>query len=166
MNGKGVVGIDVSGDSTVGDIRTIFPYILRAKASGLPLTLHMGESLKETAALQMLELQTLQPERVGHAVHLCQEAKDWIKTHQVLVEMCLTSAVKAGMITEASHHPALQLLLNGHPVSICTDDPLIFNITLSQEFALVSHITKLSPQQIEETQKLASKYNLNPGALT
>lgn len=161
---RGVIGIDVSGDSTVGDIRNIFPHILRAKSSGLPLTLHMGESPKELADLQMLELTTLKPERVGHAVHLCQEAKDWIKTHQILVEMCLTSAVKAGMIAEASEHPALQLLLDGQPVSICTDDPLIFNTSLSQEFALVSQLTNLSSRAIEETQRLASKYNFIPSS--
>jgi adenosine deaminase len=156
---KGVVGIDVSGDSTVGDVKNILPPLIYAKNLGLPITLHIGESKKESAELQMMELQTLQPQRIGHGVHLCIEAVEWIKSNQVLVEMCLTSALKTGMISEMSEHPALKLLLEGHPVSICTDDPLIFNTTLSQEYAYVGLITGLSPEAIEALQKETEKYH-------
>lgn len=155
---RGVVGIDLSGDSTVGDVRNVLPELLRAKENGFPITLHMGESAKETAELQMIELYALQPQRIGHGVHLCSEAINWIKRHKILVELCLTSAVKTQMISKASEHPALQLLIEGHPVSICTDDPLIFNTTLSQEYAQVASITGLSPEAIERLQKEARKY--------
>ena len=123
---QGVVGIDVSGDSTQGDGKQIFPSLIRAKANQLPITLHIGESRKETVEQQMLELMTIEPERIGHGVHLCEEGVKWIKEKKVLVELCLTSAVKAGMIKDAKEHPALKLLLAGHPVAICTDDPLVF----------------------------------------
>jgi adenosine deaminase len=156
---KGVVGIDVSGDSTQGDGKQIFSALIRAKENNLPITLHIGESKEETAAQQMMELFTIQPERIGHGVHLCEEGNRWIKEKKILVELCLTSAFKAGMISNESEHPALKLLLQGHPVAICTDDPLVFNTTLSEEYTRVAQLTGLSPEEIEELQKHIHIYN-------
>lgn len=154
----GVVGIDLSGDSTQGDGKFIFSSLIRAKENHLPITLHIGESKEETAEQQMMELLIIQPERIGHGVHLCEKARQWIKEKKILVEMCLTSAVQAGMITNAKEHPALKLLLDGHPVAICTDDPLVFNTTLSQEFAHVAWMTGLLPEEIQELQKQIQNY--------
>ena len=106
----------------------------------------------------MKELLTIQPERIGHGIHLCNEGKTWIKDKKILVELCLTSAVKAGMISEAKDHPALELLLQGHPVAICTDDPLVFNTTLSQEYTHVANLTGLLPEEIQELQRQNHKY--------
>lgn len=156
---QGVVGIDLSGDSTQGDGIDVFSSLIRAKENNLPITLHIGESKKESAQQQMMELETIQPERIGHGVHLCEEAKKWIVEKKILVELCLTSAVKAGMIRDAKEHPALELLLAGHPVAICTDDPLVFNTTLSQEYTHVAIITGLLPQQIQELQKQTQNYH-------
>lgn len=158
-HGKGVIGIDLSGDSTQGDGKDIFPALIRAKENNLPITLHIGESKEETAEQQMMELLTIQPKRIGHGVHLCEEGKKWIKEKKILVELCLTSAVKAGMISDAKEHPALELLLQGHPVAICTDDPLIFNTTLSQEYTHVAILTGLLPEEIQELQKQTQNYN-------
>ncbi len=157
----GVVGIDVSGDSTQGDGRHIFSALVRAKSHNLPITLHLGESKKESAEQQMLELSVLQPERIGHAVHLCEEARQWVREKQVLVELCLTSALNAGMIAKVEDHPALKLLVEGHPVAICTDDPLLFNTTLSKEYAQVASLTGLLPEHIEELQNKVRSYQFD-----
>lgn len=155
---QGIVGLDISGDSVQGDGSAIFPALLRGKAQGLPLTLHIGESPKETPEQQMLELSTLQPERLGHCVHLCPPAQAWIRENTPLVELCLTSAVKTGMITQPQDHPALSLLLQGHPVAICTDDPLIFNTTLAQECRYVSQVSGLSLEEVHATQQKIGAY--------
>lgn len=155
---SGIAGIDVSGDSTIGDGRQIFAALKRAKANGLPITLHIGESPDESPLQQMLELNNIQPERVGHAVYLCKEAYNFIVVNKIPIEMCLTSAFKAGMVKEPGHHPVLPLLLSGHPVAICTDDPLIFRCSLSQEFALASILTGLSVEEIARTQESVQSY--------
>lgn len=155
---EGVIGIDLSGDSTNGDGKQIFSALIRAKNNHLPVTLHIGESKEETAAQQMLELLTIQPERVGHAVHLCQEGFEWIKNKKIPIELCLTSALKTGMIDDPQEHPALKLLVEGYPVAICTDDPLIFNSTLSQEYALVALHTGLSLETIRQSQEQIKEY--------
>ena len=41
------------------------------------------------------------------------------------------------MVREAAEHPGMGLLREDYPVAICTDDPLIFNTTLSRESEIV-----------------------------
>ncbi len=152
---NGVVGLDVSGISIQGNGDTIFQGIDRIQETNIPITLHIGESQLETAEQQMKELQILKPTRVGHCVHLCTQAQEWIKERKIPVEMCLTSAVKVGMIANYDQHPALELLTEGHPVVICTDDPLIFRTTLSQECAKVVEIMNISVDAMMQLQEKA-----------
>lgn len=158
---KGVVGLDISGISTQGDGNSIFQSIAQIKENHIPITLHIGESRLENSEQQMKELQLLKPKRIGHAVFLCEPAKEWILANKIPVELCLTSAVKVGMIADYDQHPALQLLEQGHPVIICTDDPLIFKTTLSQECARVAEINKLTVEEIIKLQESALNYRFN-----
>lgn len=156
---RGIVGLDISGDSVSGDGKNIFASLVRARTKGLPITLHIGESKRETAQQQMLELTTLQPQRIGHGVHLCEEAQQWIIDNHVLVELCLSSAWKSRMIDHPHEHPAIQLMLQGHPVAICTDDPLIFNTTLSEEYAHIALLTGLTLEKIQMMQEANEAYH-------
>lgn len=154
---QGITGIDISGESTKGDGSGIFEAIKRAKAAGFPVTLHIGESPNETPDQQMKELEEIQPERVGHTVHLCPAAVDWIKTKKVIVEACLRSALSVNMIKKPGDHPALALLKEGHPVVFCSDDSTLFG-TLSEELTLAACLCDLSIKDIEEIQRKAVGY--------
>lgn len=131
--GKGVTGLDLSGDSTVGDGKAALQALKRAKEKGISITVHMGESPKESPEQQLLEVMTLSPDRIGHAVFLSSQVMDWVKYKKIPVEMCLTSALKVQMTEKVENHPGLQLLREGHPVAICTDDPLVFGVSLTDE---------------------------------
>lgn len=157
---KGVVGLDISGDSTKGDGSDIYPALRRAIAAGFPITLHIGESREESAQQQMKELTELQPKRIGHGVYLCPEALQWIRDHKIPLEMCVASAVKTGMIDDASLHPGLQLHKDGHPIVICTDDPLIFQVSLSEECATVAQLAGLTTADISKLQEQAAAHQL------
>ena len=100
--------------------------------------MHIGESRKEANQLQ--ELQRWRPRRIGHGVHLSKDALEYIVLNKIPLEMCLSSAVKAGMIESFADHPGLELLRSGHPVCVCTDDPLNFSCTLSDECALAAQL--------------------------
>lgn len=148
---QGVVGIDISGDSTVGEIENILPEILSMKENGFFLTLHLGESPKERGQLKLLE--ALCPDRVGHGVHLEPEARQWILDHRTPLEVCLTSSVVAQMIEKPSAHPGLEDFRQNHPIAICTDDPLIFQITLSGEYET---FFQAAPVSFDEMKLLAA----------
>lgn len=158
---NGVVGLDISGDSVNGDGKQFMQLLTLAQSQGLPLTLHIGESKRETAEQQMIELTTLNPCRIGHAVHLCKEAQEWVIMHKTPLEMCPSSAIKVRMIEKLSEHPGIVLLKKGHPVVVCTDDPLIFDTTLSQELEKVAQECELTVDDIKELQTNALTYRFN-----
>lgn len=87
---------------------------------------------------------------VGHGVFLSEEAKKWIFERRLPIEMCLSSALKARMVTSMKDHPALQLIRENYPVCICTDDPLIFRTTNTLESQFAKEILDFSDEQIEE----------------
>lgn len=159
---RGVVGLDVSGNSTKGDGKEIIKALHRAKKFGIPITLHLGESKEETPEQQMRELTQINPNRIGHGVHLCNAARKWVIDRRIPIELCPSSALMAGMVQNIADHPALNLLKQGYPVVICTDDTVLFNTTLTQENALVAVINGLSVGEIEALQKRARKLSFIP----
>lgn len=152
-----VKGIDVSGESTVGDGSGIFEALKRAKSHQLPITLHIGENRDEKPEQQLKELQEIQPDRVGHAVHLCPEAAGWIKDNKVIVEACLRSALSVSMIEKPGEHPAIKLFKEGHPVVFCTDDSTLFG-DLSEELALVACLCGLTLKEVVNLQEKALEF--------
>ena len=157
---EGVVGIDLSGDATVGQVESIIPELLRAKNAGLAIVVHLGESKQEKD--QLLLLEALHPQRIGHGVHLTQEAKEWILKHKTPIEICLTSSVITKMIEQHADHPGLQFFRLEHPVAFCTDDPLIFSTTLSNEFLIAHEKTGLSIKEILQISQDAFKHRVVP----
>lgn len=131
---RGVVGIDISDSSVIGDITAIIPELKRAKQEGLKIAVHIGESIKETD--QMLIIDNLQPDLIDHGVNLCSEAIEWIEKNQVPVTICPTSSIATKMHQPDTLHPWVKHhLKSNHPIDLGTDDSTVFgNITLSDEF--------------------------------
>ncbi len=144
----GVVGIDLSDNSTNGDITRILPLLDQAREQGLKFVVHMGESPLETD--QMILLEHLHPVRIGHGVHLCPQALAWIEKYEIPVEVCLSSSQSAKMVDRYAQHPGFELFKKGHPIALCTDDPLIFRTTLSQEYIYFAEQLGLSTQEMQE----------------
>ncbi|MCH9625894.1 MAG: Cyclic adenylate deaminase [Chlamydiales bacterium] len=146
---ESICGIDISGDSTKGNLENLTEAIQLAKEQGLPFVLHLGESDKEDAKGQLRELQVLEPKRIGHGVHLGLEALNYIKENQIPLEICLTSAQLTKMISDKQEHPGLELYLQNHPVCFSTDDPAVFSTTLSEEFYILANSLNLSIEDIQ-----------------
>lgn len=132
---EGVIGIDISDASNVGDINTIMPELLRAKESGLKIAVHMGEVAEEKD--QMVIIDKLQPDLIDHGVNLCDEAKAWVEQNNISVTVCPTSSKITRMHDPEGTHPWItHHLQSSHPIDFGTDDSTIFGgITLSDEFA-------------------------------
>ena len=132
---KGVIGIDISDQSTLGDINVILPELIRGKENGLKIAVHMGESPHEKD--QMLIINMLKPDLIDHGVNLCEEASEWIERNHISVTVCLTSSEATKMHSKNKSHPWITThLRNQHPIDLGTDDSTVFgNITLTGEFA-------------------------------
>ncbi|HXF28770.1 MAG TPA: hypothetical protein VN457_02885, partial [Chlamydiales bacterium] len=154
---QGITGIDISGESTKGDCSTIFESIDLAKKHGFPITLHIGEQPSENPEQQMKELSRIEPQRIGHAVHLCPQAKQWVDEKRPVIEACIKSALSVKMITSPADHPAFDMLKNGHQVVFCTDDSTLFG-DHSSELAIAACLLDLPPTRIQAMQHEAQKH--------
>ncbi|XP_038129824.1 adenosine deaminase-like protein isoform X1 [Cyprinodon tularosa] len=167
-----VVGIDLSGDPTVGRGRDLLPALEKARNSGLKLSLHMSEvpSQREESEL----LLNLPPDRIGHGTFLHPEMGgsqslvdrvvdrniplgkpprsrvqraafgSLIRSPSLLVEICLTSNVKGQTVSSYSQHHFKYWYQLGHPCAVCTDDKGVFCTELSQEYQLAASTFGLS----------------------
>nr|XP_057943863.1 adenosine deaminase-like protein [Doryrhamphus excisus] len=137
-----VVGLDLSGDPTVGHGKDLLPALQRAKNSGLKLSLHLSElpSQREESEL----LLSLPPDRIGHGTFLhpevggSQSLVDKVTKNNIPLELCLTSNVKGQTVASYSQHHFKYWYQLGHPSVICTDDKGVFSTDLSQEYQLAA----------------------------
>ncbi|KAL8268037.1 hypothetical protein R6Q59_001835 [Mikania micrantha] len=135
MKDMGVIGIDLSGNPTVGDWKNFFPALKFAKDQGLSVTLHCGEVPNSVEVQAMLDFL---PGRIGHAC--CFQDEDWnkLKSYKIPVEICLTSNIRTETISSVDVHHFGNLYKENHPIVLCTDDSGVFSTNLSTEYALVS----------------------------
>ena len=94
----GVVGVDLSGDPTVGAFSKFAPSLALARSNGLPVTLHCGEVKNPAEERQMVAFGA---DRLGHCVWTTRDADLWraLRDAGTPVEICVTSNV----ITESIH---------------------------------------------------------------
>ncbi|KAJ7530957.1 hypothetical protein O6H91_14G026400 [Diphasiastrum complanatum] len=135
MRDLGVVGVDLSGNPCIGDWETFLPALKWARQHGLPITLHCGEVPNPREVEAML---AFQPERVGHACFLESPDLSTLLANRIPVEICLTSNLLTNSVQRVRDHHFGALYNANHPVVLCTDDPGVFSISLSYEYALVS----------------------------
>jgi adenosine deaminase len=153
---RGVIGIDISDNSTAGDITPLIPLLQEAQRNGFVIVAHIGESPQEKD--QMMILEHLQPDRIGHGVHLVPEAAAWIRAHKTPLEICPSSSVSARMVHAFHEHPGLQLYQEGHPVTIGTDDTLLFRTTLTREYLLFAQQLQLSHKEVHDVIEKSFEY--------
>jgi adenosine deaminase len=151
---QGVVGIDLSGDPTLGQWSNWEPALRRARAEGLKVTIHAGEvpdSDEETA--QML---SFHPDRFGHVCYLSPTNAKRLEEAgpKIPLELCLTSnlLVCPQIVPEYSAHHFARHYAQDHPVALCTDDTAVFGSSLSQEYAIAMQAFGLSR---DETKRIA-----------
>ena len=65
---------------------------------------------------------------------------DYLREHQVPLELCPTSNVRLGVYADYATHPLRQLWEDGVYVTVNSDDPPLFGTDLNREYeALVDH---------------------------
>lgn len=67
---RGVVGVDLCGDPTRGDVSLFRDAFSKAKQHGLKITLHFAEVPASSTALELETLVSFEPDRLGHLCHV------------------------------------------------------------------------------------------------
>ena len=140
-----VVGLDVSGDPTKGQMAPILELLQREASSLLKVCIHAAETMNVAETEAILDFK---PQRLGHCCVLSEASRRRMLESRIPLELCPTSNTLTLHLPNFSFHPQTQCWLqNGYPLAICTDDSGVFNVTLTDELVLVSKTHNLSLRQ-------------------
>jgi adenosine deaminase len=134
---RGVSGMDLAGDESDFPALPFKPALLRAGEAGLGITVHAGEWAGAENVREAIEI--LGADRIGHGIHVLDdmETAQSAAKRGIVFEVSPTSNWKTGAITEKESHPITEMIQTGLAVALTTDDPSIFDVTLSSEFTLM-----------------------------
>ncbi|XP_005987823.1 adenosine deaminase-like protein isoform X1 [Latimeria chalumnae] len=158
-----VVGLDLSGDPTVGHGKDFIGSLQEARNAGLKLALHLSEIPSQHEETTLI-LMNLPPARIGHGTFIhpdlggSQELVDLVKLHQIPLELCMTSNVKGQTVPSYDKHHFGSWYSLGHPCILCTDGKGVFATDLSQEYQLAASVFNLSPSQMWDISYQAIDY--------
>jgi adenosine deaminase/aminodeoxyfutalosine deaminase len=133
----GVVAFGIGGDEQRGPAAWFDEVYRFAKSAGLRLTAHAGESMGPESVWAALEIGA---ERIGHGIRSVEDAAlmRHLRERGIPLEVCITSNMMTGVVDSLEAHPVRRLYDAGVPITLHTDDPAIFGVTLSGEYALAA----------------------------
>ncbi|KAJ5167040.1 uncharacterized protein N7482_005821 [Penicillium canariense] len=136
---RGVVGVDLCGNPTQGDVTIYRDAFARAKAHGLGVTLHFAETPTSGAPSELDALLSFQPDRLGHVIHVPNDVKQEIARRKLGLELCMSCNVHAKLINGGflDHHFG-EWRQTDCPIALCTDDVGFFCSSVSNEYLLAA----------------------------
>lgn len=144
----GVVGFDLAGNEFLETGAHVRALLKRASGEGLGVSIHAGEAGSPEPVWTAIN--TLYANRIAHGVASVQDPALMraLQERDILLEVCPTSNIHTGAAESAEAHPLRELILAGIPLAVCTDDPAISRITLSDEYAFALEVSGLSHPQL------------------
>jgi len=144
-----VVGIGIGGDEARGPAHEFRELYAEAKANGLHLTCHAGESTGPQSVWAALNIGA---ERIGHAL-TAEQDPDLISVlaeRQIPLELNITSNLRTGCCAELSLHPVRRYFEDGLMITLNSDDPPFFGANLLDEYLLAHREFEFSLDQMRE----------------
>src|SRR5580698_8257853 len=151
-----IVGIGIGGDEARGSADLFKESYAEAKAAGLRLTAHAGETMGPESIWAAINIGA---ERIGHALsaQLDPDLMEVLAERQVPIEICVTSNLRTGCCPKIEDHPVRRYFDAGLMVTLNSDDPAMFLSDLQDEYRLAhesfgftgEHLRELAANSIE-----------------
>ena len=147
-----VVGFDLAGAEAnfpPHHHRAAFHYCID---NFLNITVHAGEGYGPESIQEAVSY--LNAQRVGHGTRVLEQGPqllEYLRDRRVTVEVCLTSNLQTGAIQTLADHPFRQLLDLEVRAPLCTDNRMVSDVTLTDEYRLAWEHFKLTPKEIRKT---------------
>jgi hypothetical protein len=126
--------LDLSGDEFAQPIEVFAPLFKKARAAGLKLKAHVGEWGSAEDVRRAVEALDLDEVQNGIAAANSPEVMRFLADRRVRLNICPTSNLMLGRVQSLQTHPIRVLHDFGVPVTVNTDDVLVFGSSLSEEF--------------------------------
>ena len=144
-----IAGIGIGGDEALGPAGPFREIYAEAKAAGLRLTAHAGESMGPESIWSALNIGA---ERIGHALSAQHDPEliAILAERQIPLELNVTSNIRTGCCSEYDIHPVKDYFESGLMVTINSDDPPMFGSHLLDEYILVHEKFGFTLEQMRE----------------
>lgn len=161
---SGVCALGLAGREIGRDNAALAPIFAYVHDAGLPLALHAGETDGPESIWQALT--TLHADRIGHGVRAIVDEKliDLLYAMQTPLEVCPTSNVCLGIVPDMASHPIRRLWDAGLNLSVNTDDPPMFNTTLTAEYRTLARVHSFTRNEIATLVRNAARAAFLPPA--
>ena len=145
--------IDLYSRQEVCPPEVMKPLFTKARAAGMKLKAHVGEFEDADEIRRTVEVLDLDEVQHGIAAVESVEVMRWLSEHQVRLNVCPTSNVMLGGVSDLASHPIRVLFDNGVPVTINTDDLMIFGQSVSEEYRNLYRAGVFSAQELDDIRR-------------
>ena len=144
-----IIGIGIGGDEARGGADLFRESYAEAKAAGLRLTAHAGETIGPESIWSAINIGA---ERIGHALSAQHDPEllEVLATRQIPLELNVTSNIRTGCCADFDLHPIRDYFNAGLMVTINSDDPPMFGSNLLEEYILAYERFGFTLEQLRE----------------
>ena len=160
---RNVVGIGIGGIEQQGPAESFKHAYKTAAAEGLRLTAHAGETMGPESVWAALNIGA---ERIGHGLSVSRDPEliEVLAQKQVPLEVCISSNLRTGVCSQIAQHPVRTLFDHGLMITLNTDDPEMFQTSLSQEYELARKEFGFSEDHLRELARNSFEASFLPPA--
>ena len=125
----------------------------KARAAGMKLKAHVGEFGEAEEVRRTVEVLNLDEVQHGIGAAESVEVMRWLSENQIQLNVCPTSNVMLDAVPDLVSHPIRILFDNGVPVTINTDDLMIFGQSVSEEYRNLYQAGVFSVQELDDIRR-------------
>ncbi|MCL1892607.1 MAG: adenosine deaminase [Holophagaceae bacterium] len=146
----GVVGFDLAGAEESFPDKKYKDAFERVSSNNINCTLHAGETYGPKSVHQAIHI--CGAHRIGHGVRLIEDGElvNYVNDHRIPLEMCISSNLQSKVVKRIEDHPIRLFYDLGMRVTVNTDNRLITNTTLSDEYWRLHQELDFSIEEIKE----------------
>lgn len=145
--------IDLYGDETKDDFKRFKDYYKYAKSKGLKLKVHAGEFHDYNNVKKAIEI--LEVDEIQHGIGSVSSeyVMGLIKERNIRLNICPSSNYILGAVRHMANHPSRKLFDKGILFTINTDDLLVFNSGVSEEYLYLYKLGLFNEDELNEIRK-------------
>lgn len=142
--------IDVCGGEDIRPLEDFIPLYRKAEKYHLIKRMHVGESGGAEDVMRAVELLGLDEVHHGIGAAASKEVMRFLADNKIQLNVCPSSNVMLGYAESYEEHPIKALYENGVKVTINTDDLLLFDSSIENEYLLLYKAGALNPEQLND----------------
>lgn len=149
-SGGCVVGVELSGNPYSNHFKDFKELFEQARGDGLKSSLHVAERPVKDCEHETDMVLEMNPERVGHFNYFTEKQLLTLIEKKIAVETCPTSNKCTMELKGYNDHHFDKFFKAKIPLTICTDDTLVFHTDISNEIYQICRTFSITKKQCKE----------------